>query len=341
MIKEAIKYLSPDEINVVIYHKNCSDGLASALCVYEKLGDSVEYIPMHYNDKLDFEKLKDKNVLIVDFSFDKETLEKIRTFSKKAMIIDHHISAIEKLEGVEGCFFDVSHSAAYLCFIYMNVNDPADYNYQLYQSDNWIVPRFILYIEDRDIWKWEFREKSGPFSYGLKELNFSDKTFKLFKKYLRDEEEVEELVKIGKNIMEKNNLFVNNSIKNAKKVDYRIFDKNYKIMLLALENPKLISEISEKLYTENDVDFTLCWFPDRNNKFLDLRLFKILYGEQKYILSFRTNKKKIDVSKIASSVGGGGHKEAAGATIKYHPNDLIINNFVIKIFLRIANNLFK
>ena len=293
-MNKAINYLCPEDINVVIYHKNCNDGLASALCVYEKLGDSVEYIPMHYNDPIDFESLRNKNVLIVDFSFDKEVLCKIRSFAKKAMIIDHHASAEEKLKNVEGCFFDMSHSAAYLCYKYMNENSSS-------------VPNFILYIEDRDIWKWDYREKSEPLSYGLKELNFSSKTFKSFKEYLKNDSLVEEAIKLGVAVVEKNKKYINEVTKRAKKVNYVVDSTNYKIMLLGLENPKLISETAEKLYTDNDVDFTVCWFPHRDNKFLNLKICKILYGEQRYILSFRTNKDNIDVSKIAKSLGGGGH----------------------------------
>ena len=42
--------------------------------------------------------------------------------------------------------------------------------------------------------------------------------------------------------------------------------------------------------------------------------------------SFRTAKDQIDVSEIAKAIGGGGHKAAAGASIKKSVMDHIILN---------------
>lgn len=62
----------------------------------------------------------------------------------------------------------------------------------------------------------------------------------------------------------------------------------------------------------------------RNIKGIDCALFLYETGEQEYKVSLRSNE-KIDVSKVASMFGGGGHMRAAGCTMKGSFYDCINN----------------
>ena len=46
--------------NLVIYHKSCSDGFASAYIANKYLGNNAEYVAMSYYDRVPYYK---KNIL--------------------------------------------------------------------------------------------------------------------------------------------------------------------------------------------------------------------------------------------------------------------------------------
>lgn len=309
---EQRKYMNPDEIDIVIYHKNCNDGKASAACAMKYLGTSVEYIPMNYGNEFDMLTFKEKNVILLDFSFKKPMLEEVRKIAKKVMILDHHASAMEDLKNIEGCFFKMEESGASLSWEYF--------------FPETTVPKFINYIKDRDLWTYYFRAESEPMFYGL---SVSDsRTVESWIKYIDNENLIEDLIVLGRSEMVKNSSFIENVTKRAESVYIEVGGMIYNIMYLELDSPKLVSEISEKLYTNNNVDFTVCWFRDRTNtvpKYLehysDNYFVTRLYGKQNYFVSLRTNKETINLGEISRKIAnGGGHRKAAGFSINSHPD---------------------
>lgn len=309
---EQREYMNPDEIDVVVYHKNCNDGKAAAACAMKYLRHSVKYIPLNYGNEFDTDLFRDKNIILLDYSFKKPELEKVRKIAKKVMILDHHASAMEDLKDTEGCFFNMTESGASLAWEYFFPGE--------------IVPKFIQYIKDRDLWTYYFRTESEPMFYGL--TVSGDRNIESWIKYINDENLIHDLIRLGKAEMLRNSTFIENVTKCSESINLEVDGTTYNIMYLELESPKLVSEISEKLYTENDVDFTLCWYRDRYNtvpKYLeyysDNFLVTRLYGPQKYYISLRTNKENIDLGEVSRKIAnGGGHRKAAGFNINSHPN---------------------
>ena len=60
---------------------------------------------------------------------------------ESVILLDHHKTAAEELQGVPHCHIDQSHSGAYLAWQYAN---PAEK-----------PPGLILYVQDRDLWEWK------------------------------------------------------------------------------------------------------------------------------------------------------------------------------------------
>lgn len=82
---------------IVLYHANCADGFGAAYAAWTVLGDTAEYRPVMYNTTPQLDDLVDKHVLIVDFSYDRETLLRISKIADSVLVIDHHASAIAEL----------------------------------------------------------------------------------------------------------------------------------------------------------------------------------------------------------------------------------------------------
>ncbi len=326
-LEEAKKYLDPKEIDVVVYHKGCQDGMSAALCAWRKLGDGtnvfpIEYIPMHYKDPIIESEYRLKNVLLVDFSWSPEVLSRIRKIAHKVLILDHHKSSMESLAGIEGTFFEMEESGATMAWKYFAESEEECKN----------VPRFITYVKDRDIWKWDHRNYSEPMYYGIKDIHKHwNSTFRDYAKYLKPDN-LEDLIFHGRQVMEKQKKWLESDAKDAKQILVTLPDgKVYNIMILERKTAGLCSEMAEYLYNNNDVHFTLLWFRHRENtipkifeSWTDYRPVSWVWSDQRFILSFRTNREGVDVSKIAGLFGGGGHAKAAGAQLCQRP-DLIFS----------------
>lgn len=131
--------MDPGSVDLVIYHANCTDGFGAAYSAWKLLGDRAEYYAAkHGNQPPD---VKDKNVVILDFSYDNATTKRLIADSKNLLVIDHHKSAMVELHDVSCTRFDMNHSGAMLSWKFFHPGKEA--------------PRLVKFIEDRDLWKWE------------------------------------------------------------------------------------------------------------------------------------------------------------------------------------------
>ena len=131
----------------VYYHANCPDGFGAAWSFYQKFKEKAKYIPVSYNNYrnlLNSQNLEGATVYILDFHFDPDIMDKLDLICKSVTLIDHHKTAEDKLKGRKNCFIDKTHSGCYLAWKY------------LFKEQD--VPPIIKYVEDRDLWKWEFEE---------------------------------------------------------------------------------------------------------------------------------------------------------------------------------------
>lgn len=81
---------------LVIYHADCTDGYGAAFAAWLKLGDEAEYMPMNYKlDALKDVVYEDREVYVLDFSFDRETMDNLFDVAKRVVWLDHHKTAFE------------------------------------------------------------------------------------------------------------------------------------------------------------------------------------------------------------------------------------------------------
>ena len=140
---------------LVIYHgRRCPDGFGAALAAWLYYGDKAEFLALDHGEVqtvADLPALDGRAVYILDFSFPADILRAIDDRASKLVMLDHHKSAAEKLTGF-ACrcgvvHFDMNKSGARLAWEFFHPEQP--------------IPALLKYIEDRDIWKWEFPESGG------------------------------------------------------------------------------------------------------------------------------------------------------------------------------------
>jgi len=152
---------------LVIYHgRNCPDGFAAALAAWLFYQGRAEFLGLDHGDiksVADLPALDGRAVYILDFSFSAEILRGIEERAVKLVMLDHHKSAADQLAGfVCRCgvvHFDMHKSGARLAWEFFQRELP--------------VPDLVRFVEDRDIWVWQYPESAGflaaldmePFSF--------------------------------------------------------------------------------------------------------------------------------------------------------------------------------
>ncbi len=140
---------------LVIYHgRSCPDGFAAALAAWLFFEGQAEFLALDHGDVKTVDDLPDligRAVYIVDFSFSEVLLRAIEERAAKLVLLDHHLSAAEKLAGYQcRCgvvHFDMKKSGARLAWEFFHPNKT--------------VPDLVRYVEDRDIWVWQYPESAG------------------------------------------------------------------------------------------------------------------------------------------------------------------------------------
>ena len=94
--------LEPSSVNVVIYHADCTDGFGSAYSAWKLLGNRAEYYACKHGQTPP--DVKDKNVVILDFSFDNATTKQMIEVAEALLVIDHHKSAMVELHDGDTTF---------------------------------------------------------------------------------------------------------------------------------------------------------------------------------------------------------------------------------------------
>ena len=172
--------LEPSLVDVVIYHAYCTDGFGAAYSAWKLLGNRAEYHACIHGQKPP--DIKGKNVVILDFSFDNKTTKKMIKQAANLLVIDHHKSAVVELHDIANTHFDMTKSGAMLSWEWFHPGKEP--------------PKFIQYIQDRDLWKWEL-PYSKEFSAAFDMVPYEFEEFEKFE----DDSVFDDAVKRGSYIL--------------------------------------------------------------------------------------------------------------------------------------------
>ncbi|GGF73609.1 Oligoribonuclease NrnB or cAMP/cGMP phosphodiesterase, DHH superfamily [Mameliella alba] len=142
---------------ICIYHANCADGFTAAWavrCAFR--GQKVDFIPASYGSEPP--KVAGANVLIVDFSYPRKVLERMAKSARSILVLDHHKTAEAELAGMDrpaetwakhvsaagnpAVLFDMERSGAQMAWDYLHRT---------------ARPPLVDYVADRDLWRWQMQ----------------------------------------------------------------------------------------------------------------------------------------------------------------------------------------
>jgi oligoribonuclease NrnB/cAMP/cGMP phosphodiesterase (DHH superfamily) len=148
-------------MTIHILHHADSDGRFAGYCAWRYFRDNpafdlkdVQFKEVQYQQAfpLDIESLTvNDQMYILDFSYDRETLD--RVFAKVGFlkVLDHHESAEERLQGAPYVFFDKTKSGALLAWEYF--------------FEDRSPPLACLLVNDFDMWAWKYAQTAAFEAY--------------------------------------------------------------------------------------------------------------------------------------------------------------------------------
>jgi len=277
--------------NLIIYHARCPDGAGAAWCAGQALGrDNCLFYPAIHGRGAPFKKARaaDKTY-ILDFCYDREDMVKMADMTD-LLVLDHHASAEAHCHGLDFCEFDMKRSGAGMTWDHFFPGQDR--------------PWFIDYIEDRDIWKWEFYNSREALAY----IDTMPKDFETYDKLLDGEPSMGECVSRGSAICQYIDMYNTNSIEaSLRYVDFQapngdihrgIPMVNVSYMGISL----VVNEIAK------GHKFGIGWFRRNDGKYQ----FSVRVAEDS----------DFDATKLAACYGGGGHIKAAGFSLDHELKEL-------------------
>jgi len=151
----SVRPAKTDPQPLVLYHgRSCPDGFAAALAAWLFFEGQAEFLALDHGDVstlADLPALAGRAVYILDFSFSAQILQGIDAQAAKLVMLDHHLSAAEKLSQFKcRCgvvHFNLKKSGARLAWEYFHPHTA--------------VPDLVRYVEDRDIWVWQYPDSAA------------------------------------------------------------------------------------------------------------------------------------------------------------------------------------
>jgi len=269
-----------DPSPLVLYHARCPDGFAAALAAWLYYEGRAEFQALDHGDVktvADLPALDGRAVYILDFSFAPELLQAIEQRAAKLVMLDHHKSAAEKLSGF-ACrcgvvHFDMGKSGARLAW-------------EFFQPDR-ALPDLVRFVEDRDIWVWQYPESAGF----LAALDMEPHDFERWAQIASfDREQLDFFMARGQAMDEKFSKLAEDIAAGAEPVT---FNGQRGLMVNA---PGVFHSLVGELLSKQSGTFALLWSASKGG------VIKVgLRSQRSY-----------DCIPLAESMGGGGHAQACG-----------------------------
>jgi oligoribonuclease NrnB/cAMP/cGMP phosphodiesterase (DHH superfamily) len=292
-----VKIATPDQIDLVIAHGRCFDGYTAAWCAWLRHGDRAEYHHvLHGDPPVD---VAGRHVAILDFAYKRPVLERMASEAASIVVLDHHATARDDLEGLPFAVFDMEKSGARLAYEWF----VADY-IGLVGRFRYVIERLVDYVQDRDLWTWNLY-RAREITEAMKILPFEFERWTAFAEDLNNRFEF--VAEQGKTLLALTEQHLTLLEATA---SYAVLDGHP----CRVANAPYIyaSELGHRLATrvqggsETHVlgadGLGVAWRYDHSRGLLSFSLRS-------------TPESHIDVAKIAATHGGGGHRNAAGFEI--------------------------
>ncbi|WP_292907274.1 phosphohydrolase [Niveispirillum sp.] len=282
-----------------IYHHNCADGFTAAWVVARALGaENVDFHPGIYGHLPP--DVKGRDVIMVDFSYPMDTIRLMATSARTILILDHHQTAKDDLaafplpvfhSGWESHVMEASGQVASECApgvraLFDMDRSGAQIAWDFFRPDQ-PRPALVDYVGDRDLWRFDLPESRAINAY----IFAHPYDFDVWDGLADTVDSPRGTAITGGRAIEK---------KHHKDVAELVMALRYRMRIGGHEVwvanlPYTLTSDAGNLMAQ-DEPFAACYWDTRVGR----------------VFSLRSTPAGLDVSAIAKTYGGGGHRHAAG-----------------------------
>ena len=237
MSAATMRTLSSSPPTLILYHAECADGFGAAWAIWRRY-PQADYRPVKHGEAPPT-NLAGHHIVMVDFSYNRPTLEAMAKDAASLVVLDHHITAEQALADLPYAYFDLNKSGAVLGWEWAH-DEPA--------------PWLLRYIQDKDLWHWAL-PNSREISAALASYPFD---FELWARF-----EQRELEREGRAILRYENELVTKLASHATLVQFE------GVTVPSVHSSVLTSQIGERLSADHP--FCLIWHDRNGRRYFSMR----------------------------------------------------------------------
>lgn len=277
----------------VLHHAD-SDGRFGGYAAWRKLRNdgklsTTKFYEVQYGKPfpLDINELTiEDQVYIIDFSYARSILDPVYEKVDKLVVLEHHESAEEMLNGAPYVLFDITKSGALLAWEYFFPKAPP--------------PMPCLLVNDFDLWQWKYQEKTGAFEAWLR-YDRVGQNWEKWENLCYHQPTFDEAMEKGLPIYRYNQSVIQSFAANPDNITISslFHDDSARRVTYAIFNGIgiLHSELAEYVYKNFDVEMTISWRVKGKEVAFSIR---------------SPHPEKFSAKVFAQSYGGGGHPASSG-----------------------------
>ena len=260
---------------VVVFHRNCLDGRASAAVIKRAEKGKGIYQPLQYGNKLRHSVLG-RRVYILDFALDEDEMRRIKNEASEVRWYDHHQTNLTMQERLGWGTLDTTECGASLTWKMEYPDEP--------------LPEVLQYVKDKDLWTWEL-PNSREITAGLF-ATYSDRNFT----GLLDAD-LERMRRKGIPILRALDERVSKTVGHGVTVEEPYGLRGVKALVINAQ------------IDHNDVGALANKPVSEGGKGMDMAIMFFLRSDGRWVHVLRSP--TVDCGRIATNRGGGGHPAAA------------------------------
>ena len=272
---------------VCVYHAGCPDGFGAAWATWRGWEGKGEFIPRGHDDRLDPRIAEGALVAFVDIAPATEELEVLADAAAHLTILDHHVTNQERILGdteLMEALLDRGHA------IHFDMKRSGAMMAWNHFNPGEEAPELLRYVQDQDLWNWELPDSQAVNSA----IGSYSHRFEVWDELAS--KSIESLIQEGSSIVRTNQIEVDRAVRHRTTLNI----KGRRVE--AVNSRTQRSAIGHALAERRAFGDPWACVYRIETKEVHATLYSI--GD-------------FDVGTIASELGGGGHKNAAGFTVDF------------------------
>jgi uncharacterized protein len=151
----------------IIHHANCPDGFGSAWLLRQALPDDTAIHAASYGEDVPFDLVDDADVYLVDFCYPGPELTDVAARARSLVVLDHHQTAVgyvaeaglETYDSVDQFVDSTSMPGPVIAILDMNHSGVG-----IVQQYTGLEEPFLAFVEDRDLWRFSLLDTPDVFA---------------------------------------------------------------------------------------------------------------------------------------------------------------------------------